>query len=87
MNIKERLAKDKAIIQAYNNIELESGNEREHLQPKLLEDNWMRFIRMNDVSRVPKVETEQERGAVFISMFISVFENCIFYSYKFLCRK
>ena len=25
--------------------------------------------------------------AVFISMSISVFENCVFYSYKFLCQK
>ena len=37
--IKERLAKAQARIQSYNNIELENGNEREQLQPKLLEDN------------------------------------------------
>ena len=38
LKIKERLAKAKARIKAYNNIELESGNEREQLQP-ILEDN------------------------------------------------
>ena len=39
LKIKERLAKAKARIQAYNNIELEGGKEKEQLQPKLLEDN------------------------------------------------
>ena len=32
-------AKAKARIQAYNNIELECGKEKEQLQPKLLENN------------------------------------------------
>ena len=52
LKIKERLAKAKRRIQAYNNIELESGNEKEQLQPKLLEDNWTRSIKMDDASRV-----------------------------------
>ena len=56
LKIKERLAKAQARIQAYNNIELENGNEREQLQPKLLEDNWMRSIRMYDARRVAKIE-------------------------------
>ena len=64
MKIKERLAKVQARIQAYSNTELENGNEREQLQPKILEDNWMRSIRMDDASRVTKIETEQERGSV-----------------------
>ena len=37
--LKERLSKVKARIQAYNNIELGGGKEKEQLQPKLLEDN------------------------------------------------
>ena len=41
LKIKERLAKAKEIIQAYNNIELEGDKEKEQLQPKLLEDRWM----------------------------------------------
>ena len=57
LKIKER-------FQAYSNIEHESDNEREQLQPKLLEDNWARSIRMNDASTVAKIEIEQERGAV-----------------------
>ena len=64
MKIKERLAKVQARIQAYSNTELENGNEREQLQPKILEDNWMRSIRMDDASRVTEIETEQERGSV-----------------------
>ena len=36
LKIKERLTKDKARIQAYNNTELEIGNEREQIQHKLL---------------------------------------------------
>ena len=64
LKIKERLAKAQARIQAYNNIELENGNEREQLQPKLLEDNWMRSIRTDDASRVSKIEIEQEKGSV-----------------------
>ena len=64
LKIKERLATAKARIQAYNNIELEGGTEKEQLQPKLLEDNWMRSIRMDDASRAAKIETEQDRGAV-----------------------
>ena len=64
MKIKERLAKAKARIQAYNNIELEGGKEKEQLQPKLMEDNWMRSIRMDNASRAAKIEIEQDRGAV-----------------------
>ena len=33
-------------------------------QPKILEDNWMRSTRMDDASRVTKIEIEQERGSV-----------------------
>ena len=58
LKIKERLAKAKARIQAYNNIELEGGKEKEQLQPKLLEDNWMRSIRMDNASRAAKIEIE-----------------------------
>ena len=64
LKIKERLAKAKARIQAYNNIELEGGKEKEQLQLKLLEDNSMRSIRMDDASRAAKIEIEQDRGAV-----------------------
>ena len=63
LKITERLSKAKVRIKAYKNLELESGNEREQLQPKLLEDNWMRSIRMDDPSRVAKTEIDQERGA------------------------
>ena len=52
LNIKERLGKAKRRAQAYNTIELESGNEKEQLQSKLLEDNWTRSIKMDDASRV-----------------------------------
>ena len=52
LNIKERLGKAKRRVQAYNTIELESGNEKEQLQSKLLEDNWTRSIKMDDASRV-----------------------------------
>ena len=48
LKIKEILSKAKARIEAYKNIKLESGNEREQLQPKLLEDIWLRSIRMDD---------------------------------------
>ena len=48
LKIKERLAKAKARIQACNNIELESGNEREQ------------SLRMDDASRVTKIEMELE---------------------------
>ena len=41
LKIKERLAKAKARIQAYNNIELKGDKEKEQLQPKLLEDKWI----------------------------------------------
>ena len=64
LKIKERLAKAKARIQAYNNIELDSGKGKEQLQPKLLEDNWMKWIRMDDPSRAAKIEIEQDRRAV-----------------------
>ena len=64
LKIKERLAKAKARIQAYTDIEPEVGKEKEQLQPKLLEDNWMRSIRTGDASRVAKIEIEQDRGAV-----------------------
>ena len=64
LKIKERLAKAKEIIQAYNNIELEGDKEKEQLQPKLLEDRWMRSIRMDDTSRAAMFEIEQDRGAV-----------------------
>ena len=60
----ERLAKTKERIQAYNNIGLEGGKEKEQLQPKLMEDNWMRSIRMDNASRAAKIEIEQDRGAV-----------------------
>ena len=62
LKMKERLAKAKARIQVYNNIELESGNEREQLQAKLLEDNWMRSIRMDDASRVAKMVSTEIPG-------------------------
>ena len=64
LKIKERLAKAKARIQAYTDIEPEVGKEKEQLQPKLLEDNWMRLMRTGDASRVAKIEIEQDRGAV-----------------------
>ena len=64
LKIKERLAKAQARIQANSSKELENGNEREQLQPKILEDNWMRSTRMDDASRVTKIEIEQERGSV-----------------------
>ena len=67
LEIKERLAKVQARIQGYSNMEIENGNEREQLQPKILEDNWMRSIRMDDASRVTKTEIEQERGPVITS--------------------
>ena len=60
LKIKERLAKAKARIQAYNNIELEGGKGKEQLQPKLLEDNWMRSIRMDNASRAANIETEPD---------------------------
>ena len=41
LKINERLAKAKARIQAYNNIELKGDKEKEQLQPKLLEDKWI----------------------------------------------
>ena len=66
LKVKERLAKAKARIEAYNNIELEGDKEKEQLQAKLPEDNWMRSIRMEDASRAAKVEIEQGRGAVII---------------------
>ena len=52
LKIKERLGKAQRRVQAYNTIELESGNEKEQLQSKLLEDNWTRSIKMDDASRV-----------------------------------
>ena len=55
LKIKERLAIAKTRIQAYNSIELEGDKEKEQLQPKLQEDNWMRSIKMDDVSRAAKV--------------------------------
>ena len=58
LNIKERLVKAKPRIQAYNNIELEGCKEKEQPQPKLLEDNWMRSIRMDNASRAAKIEVE-----------------------------
>ena len=61
LKIKERLAKAQARTQAHSNIDLENGSEREQLQSKLLEDNWMRSIRMDYASRVAKIEIEQER--------------------------
>lgn len=42
LKIKKKLAKAKAGIQEYSNIDLESGNEREKLQPKQLEDSYWR---------------------------------------------
>ena len=60
LKIKERLAKAKARIQTYNNIELEGGKEKEQLQPKLLEDNWMRSIRMDNASRAANIEIEPD---------------------------
>ena len=60
LNREERLAKTKARIQAYNNIELEGGKEKEQLQPKLLEDNWMRSIRMDNASRAANIEIEPD---------------------------
>ena len=55
LKIKERLAKAKARIQACNNIELESGNEREQ------------SLRMDDASRVTKIEMELEWWAVTVN--------------------
>ena len=63
LKVKERLVKANGRIQAYSNIELESSNEREQLQPKVLEDNWMRSIKMDNDNRVAKIGKEQERGA------------------------
>ena len=60
MKIKERLAKAKARIQAYNNIELEGGKKKEQLQPKMMEDNWMRSIRMDDASRAANIGIAQD---------------------------
>ena len=64
LRIKERLANTKARIQAYNNIELENGNEKDYLQFKVLEDNWMKSRRTYNDTRITKIEVEQERGAV-----------------------
>ena len=61
---EERLAKAQARIQAYNNIEFENGNEREQLQPKLLKENWMSSIRIDDASRLAKTKIKQDRGSV-----------------------
>ena len=57
---KEILPKVKAIIQAYSNIELEGSKGKQQLQTKLLENNWMRSLRTDDVSKVVKIEIEQE---------------------------
>ena len=57
---KDILPKVKAIIQAYSNIELEGSKGKQQLQPKLLENNWMRSLRTDDVSKVVKIEIEQE---------------------------
>ena len=62
LKIKERLAKAKARIQAYTDIEPEVGKEKEQLQPKLLEDNWMRLMRTGDASRVAKIEIARQRS-------------------------
>lgn len=65
MKIKERLAKSKARIQAYYNIDLESEEERERLQPKPLEGSyWRRSIMMDGTSIVGEVKLEQERRSV-----------------------
>ena len=62
LKIKEKVTKAKTRIPAHNNIELESGNKREHRQPKPLEYScWKKSIRMiNGTSRVTKIELEQE---------------------------
>ena len=62
LKIKERLAKAKARIQAYNNIELEGGKEKEQLQPKLLEDNQMRSIRIDDAVITRNKQNTQYRN-------------------------
>ena len=65
MKIKERLAKSKARIQAYYNIDLESEEERERLQPKPLEGSyWRRSIMMDGTSIVGEVKLEKERRSV-----------------------
>ena len=53
LKIKKRLAKAKARIQAYN-------KEQEQLLPKLLEDSWMKSIRMDDASRAVITRKEQD---------------------------
>ena len=58
LKIKGKLTKAKARIQAHKNIELENGNERGQLQTKLLEDDCLRSIKMDDPSRVAKIEIE-----------------------------
>ena len=63
LKVKERLVNANGRIQACNNIELESSNEREQLQPKVLEDNWMRSTKMDNDNRVAKIGIEQKRGA------------------------
>ena len=65
MKIKERLAKSKARIQAYYNIDLESEEERERLQPKPLEGSyWRRSIMIDGTRIVGEVKLEQERRSV-----------------------
>lgn len=65
MKIKERLAKSKAKIQAYYNIDLESEEERDPLQPKLLEGSyWRRSVMMDGTSIVGEVKLEKERLSV-----------------------
>ena len=57
LKVQENLAKANARIQAFSKIDLESGNERQELQPKPLEDSyWRGLIRTGDASRVAKVE-------------------------------
>lgn len=67
MKIKERLAKSKARIQAYYNIDLESEEERERLQPKPLEGSyWRRSIMMDDTSIVGEFSWSKKGDLSFL---------------------
>ena len=65
LKIKERLAKAKARVQAYNNIKIEQhGNEREQLPSKTLDNScWMKPVREDNTIRDGMVELVQERGS------------------------
>ena len=62
LKIKERLAKAKSRVQAYNNIKIEQhGNEREQLPNKTLDDScWMKQVRKDDAIRDGMVELSKK---------------------------